>query len=74
MLDVEGNVLSSAVEALGAENNVMIAKITWLSNRGKAKAYESMVIQMQGDSAKVRALRRTTQVVQPELSGAEPWG
>ncbi|KAM4064282.1 reverse transcriptase [Hirsutella rhossiliensis] len=44
VLDAEGNVLPGAAEALGAENYVTIAKITWLSNREKAKAYGSMVI------------------------------
>ncbi|KJZ70964.1 hypothetical protein HIM_09668 [Hirsutella minnesotensis 3608] len=38
VLDAEGNVLPGAAETLGAENNVTIAKITWLSNREKAKA------------------------------------
>ncbi|KJZ68148.1 hypothetical protein HIM_12462 [Hirsutella minnesotensis 3608] len=38
-LDAEGNVLPGAAETLGAENNITtIAKITWLSDREKAKA------------------------------------
>ncbi|XP_044714732.1 uncharacterized protein HRG_11767 [Hirsutella rhossiliensis] len=37
VLDAEGNVLPGAAEALGAENYVTIAKITWLSNREKPK-------------------------------------
>ncbi|XP_044722109.1 uncharacterized protein HRG_05024 [Hirsutella rhossiliensis] len=41
VLDAEGNVLPGAAEALGAENYVTIAKITWLSNREKAKAYST---------------------------------
>ncbi|KAM4066704.1 reverse transcriptase [Hirsutella rhossiliensis] len=51
VLDAEGNVLPGAAEALGAENYVTIAKITWLSNREKAKATSPQ--RMQGDSAKV---------------------
>ncbi|KJZ70544.1 hypothetical protein HIM_10088 [Hirsutella minnesotensis 3608] len=56
VLDAEGNVLPGAAEALGAENNVTIAKITWLSNRGKAKAYGSMVIYVTKESDAQRLL------------------
>lgn len=44
VLDGEGNVLPGAAEALGAENNVTIAKIAWLSNKETGKAYGSMVV------------------------------
>ncbi|KAM4062556.1 endonuclease-reverse transcriptase domain-containing protein [Hirsutella rhossiliensis] len=44
VLDGEGNVLQGAAEALGAENNVTIGKITWLSNKEVGKAYGSMVV------------------------------
>ncbi len=44
VLDSEGNVLPGALEALGAENNVSIAKITWLSNKDSGKAYGSMAV------------------------------
>lgn len=44
VLDAEGNVLPGAAEALGAENNVNIAKISWLSNKESGKAYGSMVV------------------------------
>jgi hypothetical protein len=44
VLDTEGNVLPGAAEALGAENNVNIAKISWLSNKESGKAYGSMVV------------------------------
>ncbi|KJZ70022.1 hypothetical protein HIM_10603 [Hirsutella minnesotensis 3608] len=56
VLDAEGNVLPGAAEALGAENNVTIAKITWLSNREKAKAYGSMVIYVTKESDAQRLL------------------
>jgi hypothetical protein len=32
-------ILPGAAEALGKEDNVRIAKMTWLSNKGAAKAY-----------------------------------
>ncbi|KJZ70171.1 hypothetical protein HIM_10431 [Hirsutella minnesotensis 3608] len=44
ILDGEGNILQGAAEALGAENNVSIGKITWLSNKETGKAYGSMVV------------------------------
>ncbi|KJZ69709.1 hypothetical protein HIM_10903 [Hirsutella minnesotensis 3608] len=44
VLDGEGNILQGAAEALGAENNVTIGKITWLSNKETGKAYGSMVV------------------------------
>ena len=44
MLDAEGNVLAGAPEALGPENNVNIAKISWLSNKESGKAYGLMVV------------------------------
>lgn len=43
MLDAEGNVLPGAAGALGAENRVNIAKVSWLSNKESGKAYGSMV-------------------------------
>ena len=53
VLDEEGKVLPGAAEALGAENNVNIAKISWLSNRESGKAYGSMVIYVtKGSDAK----------------------
>jgi hypothetical protein len=44
VIDHEGRVLPGATEALGQENEVQIAKLAWLSRRGTAKAYGSMVI------------------------------
>jgi hypothetical protein len=44
VLDADGNILPGAVEALGAENEVNIAKIAWLSRRDAGKAYGSMVV------------------------------
>jgi hypothetical protein len=50
VLDQEGQILPRAAEALGKENNVSRAKIVWLSNKGAAKAYGSMVIYVTNDS------------------------
>jgi hypothetical protein len=44
VLDADGNILSGAAEALGKENNVSIAKISWLSKKDSNKAYGSMVV------------------------------
>jgi hypothetical protein len=44
ILDQEGKVLPGAVEGLGKENDVHIAKISWLSRKDTAKAYGSMVV------------------------------
>jgi hypothetical protein len=44
VIDHEGKVLPGAAEALGKENEVQVAKVTWLSRRDTAKAYGSMVI------------------------------
>ncbi|OAQ57450.1 reverse transcriptase [Pochonia chlamydosporia 170] len=53
VLDGEGNVLPGAAEGLGAEDNVTIAKVSWLSNRNLGKAYGSMVIYVtKGSDAK----------------------
>lgn len=44
VLDADGNILPGAAEALGAENEVNIAKIAWLSRKDAGKAYGSMVV------------------------------
>jgi hypothetical protein len=44
VLDADGNVLPGAMEALGTENDVNIAKIAWLSRKDTGKAYGSMVV------------------------------
>lgn len=44
VLDTEGNILPGAMEALGTENGVNIAKIAWLSRKDMGKAYGSMVV------------------------------
>ncbi|OWT42387.1 reverse transcriptase [Pochonia chlamydosporia 170] len=55
VVDEEGNILPGAAEALGAENNVNIAKISWLSKREAGKAYGSMVVYVTkgGDARKL---------------------
>jgi len=50
VLDAEGNVLPGAAEALGEENNVNIAKVSWLSNKESGKAYGSMVVYVTKES------------------------
>lgn len=44
VLNQDGEILPGAAETLGKGDNVSIAKIAWLSNKGAAKAYGSMVI------------------------------
>lgn len=44
VLDTNGNLLPGAMEALGTENEVSIAKIAWLSRKDSSKAYGSMVV------------------------------
>lgn len=44
VLDAEGNILPGATKALGKENHVKIAKISWLSKKDSNKAYGSMVV------------------------------
>ncbi len=50
VLDAEGTVLPGAAEALGAENNVNIAKLSWLSKKESGKAYGSMVVYVTKES------------------------
>ncbi|EXM13523.1 hypothetical protein FOTG_18025 [Fusarium oxysporum f. sp. vasinfectum 25433] len=44
VLDLKGDILPGAMEALGKENEVTIAKIHWLSDKENGKTYGSMVI------------------------------
>ena len=44
VLDQEGNLLPGILEALGSENEVSIAKISWRSRKDTNKAYGSMVV------------------------------
>jgi hypothetical protein len=44
VLDASGNILPGAMEVLGRENEVSIAKIAWLSRKDSGKAYGSMVV------------------------------
>ncbi|KAM4061961.1 reverse transcriptase [Hirsutella rhossiliensis] len=65
VLDAEGNVLPGAAEALGAENYVTIAKITWLSNREKAKALlDGVWFDVAGESACTNVLERRVGPIQ----------
>jgi hypothetical protein len=50
VLDADGNILPGAAEALGAENEVNIAMIAWLSRKDVVKAYGSMVVYVTKDS------------------------
>jgi len=57
ILDQEGKVLPGAMEALGEENNVHIAKIGWLSKKDTGKAYGSMVVYVTKSSEATRLLQ-----------------
>ncbi|EED14511.1 conserved hypothetical protein [Talaromyces stipitatus ATCC 10500] len=57
VIDADGNILSGAAEALGKENNVSIAKISWLSKKDSNKAYGSMVVYTTKGSDATRLLR-----------------
>ncbi|KAJ3453787.1 hypothetical protein MRS44_018419 [Fusarium solani] len=57
VLDQEGKVLPGAMEALGQENEVQIAKMTWLSRKDSVKAYGSMVVYLTKNSDARRLLQ-----------------
>ena len=57
VLDAQGKVLRGAVEVLGKENEVNIAKIAWLSRRDEGKAYGSMVVYVTKGSDAARLLQ-----------------
>ncbi|KAK1837585.1 hypothetical protein CCHR01_19793, partial [Colletotrichum chrysophilum] len=44
VLDKKGNVRAKAAEALSRENEITVAKISWLSKKDMPKAYGSMVV------------------------------
>ncbi|RFN45006.1 reverse transcriptase [Fusarium flagelliforme] len=56
VLDSNDNLLSGASEALGQENEVTIAKMNWLSDKGNGKAYGSMVVYVTKESDARRLL------------------
>ncbi|XP_044714766.1 endonuclease-reverse transcriptase domain-containing protein [Hirsutella rhossiliensis] len=56
VLDAEGYVLTGAAEALGVENNVTIAKISWLSNKEIGKANRSQGLLMECIAAEPKKL------------------
>jgi hypothetical protein len=57
VLDQEGKVLPGAMEALGQENEVQIAKMAWLSRKDSVKAYGSMVVYLTKNSDARRLLQ-----------------
>ncbi|KAM5344607.1 hypothetical protein ACJ41O_013142 [Fusarium nematophilum] len=57
VLDHEGKVLPGAMEALGQENEVQIAKMAWLSRKDSVKAYGSMVVYLTKNSDARRLLQ-----------------
>jgi len=57
VLDENGEVRVGAVEMLGKENEVKIAKLAWLSGKNSAKAYGSMVVYVTKGSDAVRLLQ-----------------
>ncbi|KNB18422.1 hypothetical protein FOXG_22229 [Fusarium oxysporum f. sp. lycopersici 4287] len=50
VLDLNGDLLPGVTEAFGQENEVTIAKINWLSDKGNGKAYGSMVVYVTKES------------------------
>ncbi|KAH8193542.1 hypothetical protein TruAng_012293 [Truncatella angustata] len=44
VLDENGNIRQGAAKAIGQENEVTVAKISWLSKKEVPKAYGSMVV------------------------------
>ncbi|KAG6996291.1 RNA-directed DNA polymerase from mobile element jockey [Fusarium oxysporum f. sp. conglutinans] len=50
VLDSNDNLLPGVSEALGQENEVTIARMNWLSDKGNGKAYGSMVIYVTKES------------------------
>jgi hypothetical protein len=44
ILDTVGNILHGALEALSKENETMIPKILWLSDRDNGMVYGSMAV------------------------------
>jgi hypothetical protein len=75
VLDSDGTVLPNAAEVLGKENNVSIAKTSWISKKDNHKAYGSMIIYLNkaNDAAKlpddqyfdVRGESASTRVCEP---------
>ena len=57
VLDQEGKVLPGAMEALGQENEVQVAKMAWLSRKDSVKAYGSMVVYLTKNSDARRLLQ-----------------
>lgn len=57
ILDKEGNLLPGTVEELGQENDVKIAKVSWLSKKDQAKAYGSMVVYVTSSNDATRLLQ-----------------
>lgn len=57
VLDENGELRVGAVEMLGKENEVKIAKLAWLSGKNNAKAYGSMVVYVTKGSDAVRLLQ-----------------
>jgi hypothetical protein len=57
ILDEDGAIRRGAMEALGKENEVDIAKVAWLSKKDTGKAYGSMVVYVTKGSEAVRLLQ-----------------
>ena len=57
ILDHEGNLRPGVMEILGNENDVKEAKVAWLSNRNRAKAYGSMVVYLTSSIDAARLLQ-----------------
>lgn len=57
VLEKDGSIRADAVEKLGKENNVKIAKIAWISDKDNGKAYGSMIVYVTRSSEVVRLLQ-----------------
>lgn len=66
VLDEHGELRTGAVEMLGKENEVRIAKISWLTRKGLPKAYGSMVVYVTERADAARLLKSQYFIVEGE--------
>lgn len=73
VLTEEGEIQPGAAEALGTENDVQVAKISWLSRKDSGKAYGSVVVYMTKGSDAGRLLREQYFYVDGESAHTRPF-
>lgn len=73
VIDQTGEILPGAVEALGQENEVQIAKISWLSRKDSPKAYGSMVVYLAKAAEARRILKERYFIVAGESAYTSPF-